>query len=243
MHRVIGLLVLTACGCHFNVAGLGADTRSDGGASGRDDLGAPVDLAAAAVDLAPPPSPDLAPEPVVPVLVVDVRTPPTDTVDLTREGTRDWMHAGRYLATARNHKKGGTEALAVTASKTILQWYAMPLTFAWSDGDPTGTEGGTDDGVWIDNGGAFTVTARAGTALRTMRLYVGGSDSRGKLRVTVPGLPTVEDTSTGGDDGNWAAVFEIKYRAASDGQTLTVTWERAADTGANHMHLQAISVF
>jgi len=241
MHRVIRLLVLTACGCSFSVAGLGADTRSsDGsGAGGRVDLGAPVDLAglATVVDLAPPP--DLAPEP---ALVVDVRPLPSSKVDLTAEGAADWLHAGRYLASARNRKRGGTENITLGASKSIQQWYSMPLTFAWSDGDPTSSESGTDDGVWIDNGGAFTVTARAGGTLRTMRLYVGGSSSRGRLRVTVPGLPTVEDTSTGGD-GDWAALFEIKYRAAAEGQTITVTWERAADTGSNHMHLQAVSIF
>lgn len=239
MHRVIGLLVLTACGCNFSVAGLGADTRaSDGGAGGRD-LGVAVDLAGATAvgDLAPPA--DLAPEP---ALVVDVRPLPSAKVDLTTEGAADWLHAGRYVASARNRKRGGTENLTLGASRNIQQWYSMPLTFAWSDGDPTSSESGTDDGVWIDNGGTFTVTARAGGTLRTMRLYVGGSSSRGRLRVTVPGLPTVEDTSTGGD-GDWAALFEIKYRAAAEGQTLTVTWERAADTGSNHMHLQAVSIF
>jgi hypothetical protein len=238
MHRVICFLVLTACGCQFTVTGLGADSRRDGGATA--DLAARGDLGAVA-DLAP--SPDLTPEPIVPVLVVDVLPTPDRTINLTAEGTRDWMHAGRYVANARNRKKFGTESIGLTASKMILQWYSMPLTFSWTNGDPTESESGTDDGVWIDNGGAFTITAKAGPELRTMRLYVGGSHSRGRLRVTIPGLPPVEDLSTGDDDRDWAAVFEIKYRTATDGQTIEVVWERQADTSSDHMHVQAISIF
>jgi hypothetical protein len=60
---------------------------------------------------------------------------------------------------------------------------------------------------------------------------VGGYKIRGRLRVTLPGLPPIEDTSQVNLDGNFASLFEITYRAAMDSDTITVVWSTPVPIG------------
>jgi hypothetical protein len=166
-------------------------------------------------------------------------------VNLSQEGTLDWIAWGQ----SGNKEKDAARADIVTKNDGPKLFGALEefgdgylastpgsaFQLNWSGGTGIAEKQNVYSGLWwngVGHGVRFTVGA--GTQTRVLRLYVSGINGpRGKLEASLsdnsaPALvSTTWDANRG--NGNWApipdgfaAVYTIRYRAASANQKLTV---------------------
>ncbi len=166
----------------------------------------------------------------------------TGSVNLTTEGTSDWSHYGQNNAASFDHKAlGGYQISPATISAVYADRFTdNAVSFNWSDGAPTASNGGTVNGVFAVNG-TFTISVYADASPRTLKVYVGGYQSSGAFTASLSddasGAATYVDNSAssaglGNTDGNhYYAVYTLTYQAASAGQTLTISWGQTSQTG------------
>jgi len=160
------------------------------------------------------------------------------TVDLTSEGALDWAHWGLNDPTSFDHKSAGGSQISAAASinSTAVQQLAdNPTGFIWSDGTPDGSASGTTTGIYVaGQGNGLRFTAPAGTTTRTLKVYVGLYKAQGRLQATLSdgSAPAFDDASLDDKTGTSNGVYTLTYRAASPGQTLTVTWSAAVSYDA-----------
>ena len=116
----------------------------------------------------------------------------------------------------------------------IYSYNSDPRTISWSGGTPTAS-GSNRNGVssiaGIGNG--FQISAPADTAVRKLTVYVGAWQAGGKLTAhlsdsSAPDYVNSSLSSGSGPDG----VYTLTYRAASAGQTISVTWIQASGAGS-----------
>ena len=152
--------------------------------------------------------------------------------NLTSEGSSDWLH----WYTGINRKGAVTPQLAVAAiGGTPLAWNPPDSVgrprYDWSDGTPTASNS-TDTFVYQPGvGRGFELSAPADTSARTLVVYVGGSGATGRLeaRLSDASAPVYSETVSAA--GNFDRRLTLSYRAASAGQTLTVTWVQTGASG------------
>jgi hypothetical protein len=167
------------------------------------------------------------------------------TVDLSAEGRRDWVHWGfDSTFSLERRRSGGFAILEGTPDAPRHRHALSPQRFTWDDGDPVARTTGTPSGIrtcGVNNG--FTISAPAGTAYRTLRLYLGVAKGHGRLsaRLSTGGTPV-----TAGLDSRTAmgtAVFTLTYKAPRKG-TLKVTWttEKAYDATCGGVAIQAATL-
>jgi hypothetical protein len=168
------------------------------------------------------------------------RSVPGATIALTTEGTADWAHWGLAAATDFDHKAGVTQQISnFTAVGTgVVRWYANnPVGFTWTDGTPTASATGTTTGVYIaGQGQGFRITTPADTTVRTIRVYVGVWRSQARIiaHLSDGSAPDYSDGSLSNSAGPTTDGFYLlTYRAASAGQSLTITVTDQTDTVAN----------
>ncbi len=155
-----------------------------------------------------------------------VRSSVASTVDLTAEGTRDWVHWGEQSTFSLERDSGGHFAILEGAPTAPRFRHALsPQRFSWTGGSPVDHSDGTPTGIrTCGKGNGFTISAPATTGTRTLRLYIGVLGARGKLtaRLSTGGGST---TATLEDKGNSlsTAVFVVTYRAPKDGK-LNLDW-------------------
>jgi Bacterial Ig domain len=155
---------------------------------------------------------------------------PPIAVDLTLEGTNDWMHWGLVTNTSVDRKSGVTPQLGfeLLGSSPPQQYGDNYTGFSWEDGVPTPTATNSTTGIFVTgltNG--FYLTAPADTASRRLRVYVGGYGSQGSFEAFLgdfSGAPYIDD-STGDPYNNVYSVYELSYAAASPGQQLVVLYQ------------------
>ena len=153
-------------------------------------------------------------------------------VNLTTEGTIDWTHWGYGGVTGFDHKTGGTaisDATATGATKGAIG--NVTATATWSDGTPDAAVSTTGTGVGLTSPGALSITVPAGIAPHTLRVYCGNKVSTARLDVALSdgSAPAYSDMQMASTTALHLE-YTIVYNAASDGQTLTVTWTDVADT-------------
>src|SRR2546423_11319435 len=82
-----------------------------------------------------------------------VTTPPS-SVNLTTEGTADWVHYGLNTATDVNRKSTGgsqiTTATLIGTGTTKARFNDSPSTYSWTGGTPTATVNNTPTCVYIN---------------------------------------------------------------------------------------------
>jgi hypothetical protein len=222
-------VVVAVAGCSFHVAHEASDGRGSGSAD------API--ADAHVDAkvfldAPAVAGSLV---VTPSVVAD------GTIDLTAEGTLDWAHWGFSSAASFEHKLTGSAIgnATVVGTGVQLQITAVSLAATWADGTPdmtsttaSGTATATGTGVHAPGGLSFVVPA--GVAPRTLRVYVGVKAANGRFDAVLSGIVATSYTNTQSAASNAVVhlVYDIVYNAASDGQTLTITWTDTGDASS-----------
>jgi hypothetical protein len=170
-------------------------------------------------------------------------------VNLTAEGTRDWVHWGLTTNNLINRKAGVTPQignfakLGTNAAERFTDNYSS---FSWSDGTPAAAVGGTTTGVFtfgLNEG--FEITVPADTSMRTLKLYVGLYGAQGNFQAWLTDLsaPAYTDTSLS-NLGNGYAAYTLTYTAASPGQALVV-WYRSLnlfDSDFGNLTLQAATL-
>jgi uncharacterized membrane protein len=152
------------------------------------------------------------------------------TVNLTTTGTSDWAKWPGYI-----HKAAGGAQIAnytMIAAGSATNYSNDPRTITWSDGTPTAS-GSDKAGVYVGGiGKGFQITAPAGTASRTLYVYVGGWNSGGRLvaHLSDNSAPDYIDASYSSSN-QYDVVYTLTYSAASAGQQLVVKWTQASGTG------------
>ncbi len=157
------------------------------------------------------------------------------TVNLTAEGTLDWMHWGD---SAVNRKTGVTPQLSnytVVGTAPVLQYCCDPRSVSWTDGTPTGSATNNQNGIFVYTiGDGFSITAPADTTPRKLILHVGGWNGAGTLTAHLSDGSAADYTNTAaGSTGQYDGNYTLTYNAANAGQTLTVTWKLASGTDGN----------
>ncbi|HWS31898.1 MAG TPA: hypothetical protein VN408_04055, partial [Actinoplanes sp.] len=166
--------------------------------------------------------PTAAPAPVKPALTVTAGQVPA-LVDLSAEGTRDWVHFGLTEPGSINRRGGGNsiEDLGTTGNRG--RYENNPQRFSWTGGRPTTATTRTPTGVYAcGEGNGFTLRVPAGPATRTLRLYAGVWMAGGRLTTTLNGLTRTSTLEN--RDAISTNRFEIRFRAPA-GSKLTVTWK------------------
>jgi hypothetical protein len=103
----------------------------------------------------------------------------------------------------------------------------LAFTASWSDGTPHGSAAkNADAGGDFGTGASLQLTATAGTALHVARLYAVVEGGSAQLAVALSDSSATAPPVTENSGTLAVLVFElaVTYRAASDGQTLTLTW-------------------
>jgi hypothetical protein len=171
-------------------------------------------------------------------------SPSPVAVDLTREGTLDWIHFGLSGKSNVNHKANGPGLFSNLTSIGAGYTDHTPgahVSIKWSDGVPTQEVADTHEGLWwkgVNHGQSFTVAADD-KKIRVLRVYVSGISGAGcTFKASLgDGLPYVSSTWNGNlGQGNWApvpdgfaAVYVIRFRATAPGQRLAVEWKLTSE--------------
>ena len=173
-------------------------------------------------------------------------------MNLTHDGSADWLHVAswdgeknqsrpvRKQLPADARRLGAPQRLG-KAEGTIMTTVGGPLRVSWDEGDAEGDARprAANGAIWgngVGNGVRFT--APADQRLRRLRAYTGlieGAGGRFTARLSDGSAPELVSTgwtaNRNGPHFLWAAqpgaisvVYELTYRAATDGQTLEVEW-------------------
>jgi protocatechuate 3,4-dioxygenase beta subunit len=159
-------------------------------------------------------------------------------VNLTSEGTSDWVHWGD---SGLNRKAGVTPQLSSyipvgtgsVPANNVLAYNNDPRAVNWADGTPTPAAGNDTNGVYIAGvGEGFTFTAPADTTVRTLTVHVGGWLSGGTLTAHLSDSSAADFTDvTAVAAGQYDRNYTLTYQAGSASQTITVSWEMSSGAG------------
>ena len=200
-------------------------------------------------------SPPVQPTPTQPPLVLApqltsyVSSVPA-AVNLTSEGTLDWVHWGIGPASDYMNRKSGVTPLISTFTHLGGYGYnnfgSNPTGYTWFDGVPMTRYQNVTSGIatYTDNNG-FQISVAAGTATRTLRLYMSIGDTRCNFSTSLSGNHTLTytDTSFYNPTGNTrVGVYTITFRADTNNQTLTVAFTQMNSIGAGYITIQAATL-
>jgi hypothetical protein len=151
------------------------------------------------------------------------------SVNLTAEGTRDWVHWGLTTNSLLNRKANVSPQISDFAriGPNDVERYSDNYTgFSWVDGTPTVAASDATTGVFVmglNNG--FEIIVPADISTRTVKVYVGlyGAQGNFQARLSDFSAPVYTD-ATLSNLGNGYAVYSLTYAAASSGQTLIVRY-------------------
>jgi hypothetical protein len=156
--------------------------------------------------------------------------------NLTTAGTSDWAHWGRGgQYGVFDHKATGNSQISnittVGTGGTFSAASDPTRSATWADGAPTASDT-SEHGYILDNGAlnsGFSFTVPAGTTARTLIVYAGGSSTTSLLTAHVSDGSSSDYRVSAGQTGLYTNVYTITYRAASAGQTLTITLQKNAN--------------
>jgi hypothetical protein len=168
------------------------------------------------------------------------------TVDLTAEGTRDWVHWGEdgTFSLERN-KNGGFAILEGTPTAPRFRHALSPSRFAWTGGDPVDHSDGTPTGIrTCGAGNGFTLSAPASGTNQTLRLYLGVLSAKGVLQARLSAGNATSSATVEQRDGQFhAVVYTITYRAPKAAKiNLTWTTAQAFGDGCGGVALEAATL-
>lgn len=174
-----------------------------------------------------------------PGLLLGAADPAPGQVDLTAEGTEDWIHWGVGDKNSVNRKANGGHQIgdlmdigAGYRDATV----GFGMSAKWTDGAPTARMDDTHSSLWLNNmGHGYGFTAPADAQERVLRVYVGGIEGAActlTAHLSDGSAPDyVSQTFNGNLAFSWApvpdgftGVYTIRYRAAAAGQKLNITW-------------------
>jgi hypothetical protein len=199
----------------------------------------------------PPPAPTTPPartgtarppQHVTPLLTLATTAVPA-VVNLSAEGSLDWVHWGLTNAGSLNRKSGGSGAIRDAGGTSRGRYDTNPQRFSWTGGTPAGSASGTPTGVYTcGTGGNFAIQVSASPTTRTLHLYAGAWLARGRLTARL-GAETVTGSVTDRDASTTTARFVIRFRAAA-GANLSITWTTAEsfNSSCGNVDIQAATL-
>jgi PEP-CTERM motif-containing protein len=168
-------------------------------------------------------------------------TNPPPSVNLTTEGTADWIHWGLTTTNDVNRKATGGSQISNVAligtGTTKARLTDSPSVYSWTGGTPTATATNSPTGVYINNfsgaGRGFQFTAPADTTARTLEVFLGEFDASGTFEASLSdgSAATYTNILAGGANQTVQGMYTLNYSANSPGQTLTVKWTETSDLG------------
>jgi hypothetical protein len=166
-------------------------------------------------------------------LLEGTATSATTAVNLTAEGSVDWVHWGDG---SLNRKAGVVQRLSTytaVGSGTVLTYNNDLRSMSWTDGSPSASSTNNRNGIYIRNvGQGFSLTSAADTSTRTIVVHAGGWSSGGTLTAHPSDGSAADFTDiTPMTNGQYDRNYTLTYRAASAGQTLTITWKMTSGNG------------
>ncbi len=166
-------------------------------------------------------------------------------VDLTRQGTLDWIHWGLDGKESVQRKMGRKNLfgpLTASGQGYMDATIGCPVSIRWSDGQPKRQVDDTHWGLWWNNVNyAQSFTVVADTQPRVLKLYVAGINGAAATltaKLSDDSAPPYVSDSWNGNfgNGNWAACpgafsaeYTIMYQAASPDQKLMVEWKLSGE--------------
>jgi Big-like domain-containing protein len=181
-----------------------------------------------------------------------VLKPPTlsTLVNLTAEGSADWVHWGSRTNGGLDRKVGVGEQISdfTSIGPEMPQQFADNYTgFSWTDGTPTATAVDTTTGMFIPGlGNGFELTVPADTLTRTLKVYTGLYGGIGNFQAWLSDFSAkaYADTSLSNFFGNAYAAYTLTYAAASPGQILTIRFTSRAlfDADFGNVTLQSATL-
>ena len=163
--------------------------------------------------------------------------PEGSTVDLTQEGTIDWVHWGLYTESSLNRKAGVPALIGDFILQDASNGFAYVYQYAdnfngytWYDGCPKVTVTNTPTGVWVYGiptiGSGFRYEVPADLTERILKVYVGVFAGVGHFEAflsdgSAPGYTNGTLMNIRNGPGR---VYTIQYAADSPGQRLVIRW-------------------
>jgi hypothetical protein len=181
-----------------------------------------------------------------------VTKPPTlpTMVNLTTEGTGDWVHWGTRTTSVLDRKAGVGPQISNYSllGENAVELFADNYTgFSWTDGTPTVRATNTTTGVYVPgltNG--FELTLPADRTSRTLKVYVGLYAAQGKFQAWLSdsSARAYANVSLSNLTGNAYAAYTLTYAAAAAQQALKVrfTAKELYDMDYGNVTLQAATV-
>jgi len=148
------------------------------------------------------------------------------TVNLSAEGTRDWVHWGEDgTFSLERDKNGGFTILEGAPTAPRFRHELSPQRFRWTGGDPVGSSNGTPTGIrTCGKNNGFTLSVPAGPSARTLRLYLGAVSAKGRLQARLAaGDASAATTIEQRDASLRTAVVTLTYRSPK-ATKLQLTW-------------------
>lgn len=167
-------------------------------------------------------------------------------VDLSAEGSRDWVHWGQEGTFSLERKADGKFAiLEGPPTAPRFRHGFSEQRFRWQGGDPVASSDGTPTGIrTCDEGNGFSLSAPADTTERTLKLYVGAVAARGKLTAKLStGGPVGTATFTQQEKSLATTALVVTYRAPKSAK-LNLTWstDAAFDDDCGGVALEAATL-
>ncbi len=190
----------------------------------------------------------IAANPVHAASLIASNTAAPGTVDLTIDGGADWAHWGRTKVTDLDRKVGVTPQISNYSLVGGLapSRYQPPagirVQYSWSDGTPVASAN-TNAGVYFQGiGNGYQLTVPAAAAPRTLKVYLGAWQARGRVDVSLSdgsAVPysTLVDNPTGAID----RVISIDF-SATTGQSLVFRYVIEDNYGLGNITLAAASL-
>lgn len=170
---------------------------------------------------------------------VSVDTIP-EKIDMTAEGTLDWIHMGLVDGKSVNRKANVESILPIPtpASGNFSRtddYGKGHTTISWSDGAPTQSAVDTNTSIFHGTGINFDVPAS--TQMRELTMYVGAYACTNQITISddsgnIPEVYTIESPSTAPGSANVRAVT-IRFRAKTDDQVLHISFKSINSQSGN----------
>jgi len=170
-------------------------------------------------------------------------------INLTEMGKIDWAHWGLINESSFNRKNSTVQQISnftKIGNGTVLRFPDSPVKFTWKDGTPDLSAFYTTSAVCVSGvGNGFQLTIPAGTAKKTLKLYVGAWKAKGKLEVALSDGSSAAFTGyVDSPNGIGMQEFTIDFKACSDNQTITIKYvlESAYDASYGNIVLQGAAL-
>jgi hypothetical protein len=151
---------------------------------------------------------------------------------LTTLGSTDWAHWGRNGVYGNfDHKASGGSQISnvmIVGSGSYGAYHNTGRDVSWSDGTPTSSDSGDTGYIWANNalGAGYSFSVPASTTQHTIYAYLGGYSSGGSLTAHLSDGSAVDYVVGGSGSSFYTNLVAIKFNAASNGQTLTLTYTK-----------------